>query len=149
MVHNGWLKFTQAKNAERKPVSLEIPILPELQRIIDATTPLGNDTYLVTEFGRPFSAEDLVIGSASGAMRRGCPIARPMGCARPVRRASRSLARVIARSWRSQAIKPQKKLIATQRARVKRSLRQAHAKMGTGTERIIVPPLYLGVSHFL
>jgi hypothetical protein len=46
--------FTQVKNAKRKPVSLEIPILPELQRIIDATTPLGNDTYLVTEFGRSF-----------------------------------------------------------------------------------------------
>jgi integrase len=56
MAHNGWLKFTQVKNAKRKPVSLEIPILPELQRIIDATTPLGKDTYLVTEFGRPFSA---------------------------------------------------------------------------------------------
>jgi hypothetical protein len=30
MAHNGWLKFTQVKNAKRKPVSLEIPILPEL-----------------------------------------------------------------------------------------------------------------------
>ena len=38
MAHEGWLKFTQAKNANRKPISLEIPILPELQRIIDATT---------------------------------------------------------------------------------------------------------------
>lgn len=55
MAHNGWLKFTQAKNAKRKPVSLEIPILAELQRIIDATTPTGKDTYLVTEFGKPFS----------------------------------------------------------------------------------------------
>lgn len=56
MACSGWLKFTQTKNAGRKPVTLEIPILPELQRIIDATTPLGKDTYLVTEFGRPFSA---------------------------------------------------------------------------------------------
>ncbi len=55
MVHDGWLKFTQSKNANRKPVCLEIPILPELQRIINATTPLGADTYLVTEFGNPFS----------------------------------------------------------------------------------------------
>src|SRR5262249_9701290 len=36
MAHNGWLKFTQTKNARRRPISLEIPILPELQRIIDA-----------------------------------------------------------------------------------------------------------------
>jgi hypothetical protein len=57
MAHNGWLKFTQAKNAERKPISLEIPILAELQRIIDATTPLGKDTYFVTEFGKAFNGE--------------------------------------------------------------------------------------------
>ena len=55
MAHGGWLKFTQSKNANRKPIRLEIPILPELQRIIDATSPLGADTYLVTEFGKPFS----------------------------------------------------------------------------------------------
>jgi integrase len=55
MAHDGWLKFTQVKNAKRKPVSLEIPILPELQRIIDATKPLGKDTYLVTAFGKSFS----------------------------------------------------------------------------------------------
>ena len=30
MVHNGWLKLTQAKNAKRKP--MEIPILAELRR---------------------------------------------------------------------------------------------------------------------
>jgi len=57
MAHKGWLKFTQAKNAKRKPISLEIPILAELQRIIGATTPLGKDTYLVTEFGKPFSVD--------------------------------------------------------------------------------------------
>jgi integrase len=55
MAHDGWLKFTQWKNANRNPISLEIPILPVLQRIINATTPLGKDTYLVTEFGKPFS----------------------------------------------------------------------------------------------
>ena len=55
MAHNGWLKFTQTKNAKRKPIALEIPILAELQRIIDATTPLGKDAYLVTNFGKPFS----------------------------------------------------------------------------------------------
>ena len=57
MALNGWLKFIQVKNAKRKPISLEIPIMAELQRIIDATTPLGKDTYLVTKFGRPFTAD--------------------------------------------------------------------------------------------
>jgi integrase len=50
-----WLKFTQIKNATRKPVTLEIPVIAELQRIIEATTPLGKATYLVTAFGKPFS----------------------------------------------------------------------------------------------
>jgi integrase len=57
MVQSGWLKFTQTKNAKRNPVTLEIPILAELQRIIDATTPLGKDTYLVTQFGKPFTPD--------------------------------------------------------------------------------------------
>jgi integrase len=42
-VKDGWLKFTQHKNRNRKPVTLELPILPQLQAIIDAT-PSGNMT---------------------------------------------------------------------------------------------------------
>ena len=67
MWHNGWLKFTQVKNAKRKPINLEIPILVELQRIIDATTPLGKDTYLVTNFGKPFS-----VGGFGNRFRKWC-----------------------------------------------------------------------------
>lgn len=50
----GWLKFTQQKNRGRKPISLEIPIRPELQKVLDAS-PTGEVVYLVTEFGKPFS----------------------------------------------------------------------------------------------
>jgi integrase len=75
MVNHGWLKFTQAKNARRKPVTLEIPILPELQRTIDATTPLGKDTYLVTEFGKPFSADGF-----GNRFRKWCDEARLPHC---------------------------------------------------------------------
>jgi integrase len=53
-VHNGKLRFTQQKNRRRKPISLELPILPELQHILDAS-PLGDLTFLVTEHGRPFA----------------------------------------------------------------------------------------------
>lgn len=61
-VHDGWLVFTQNKNRNRKPVRMEIPIHPELQRIIDATPhPKTTDsaesmTFLVTAFGRPFTS---------------------------------------------------------------------------------------------
>ena len=54
-VRDGWLVFTQHKGRNRKPVRMEIPIIPELQRIIDAT-PTGDLTYLVTAFNRPFTS---------------------------------------------------------------------------------------------
>lgn len=54
-VKDGWLSFTQVKNRKRKPITLSIPVLPELKKIIDAT-PSGNMTYLVTAFGKPFTA---------------------------------------------------------------------------------------------
>lgn len=54
-VKNGLLRFTQQKNKGRKPIRLEIPIVPELQKIIDAS-PCGDLTFLVTEFGKPFTS---------------------------------------------------------------------------------------------
>lgn len=54
-VRDGWLSFTQFKGRERHPVRLEIPIIPELQRIIDAS-PTGDLAYLATAYGKPFTA---------------------------------------------------------------------------------------------
>lgn len=54
-VSNGQIKFTQQKNRKRKPITLELPIHPDLQNIIDAT-PGGNLTFLITEFNKPFTA---------------------------------------------------------------------------------------------
>lgn len=53
-VRGGWLKLTQQKNRNRKPVTLELPVLPALQEIIDAST-TGDLTFLVTDLGRPFT----------------------------------------------------------------------------------------------
>jgi integrase len=55
-VKGGFLKFTQRKNLNRNPVKLELAILPILQSVIDAS-PCGDLTFLVTEFGKPFSAK--------------------------------------------------------------------------------------------
>ncbi len=55
-VKDGWLRFTQFKNRNRNPVRLEIPVIPALARIIDAS-PTGDMTFLVTEFGNPFTAD--------------------------------------------------------------------------------------------
>jgi integrase len=55
-MHGGrWLSYTQHKNRNHKPVILEIPILPALEAIL-AASPCGDLTWLVTEFGRGFSA---------------------------------------------------------------------------------------------
>jgi integrase len=54
-IRNGCLKFTQHKNRNSKPVTLELPVIPELQRIIDAS-PCGDLTFLVTEFKKPFTS---------------------------------------------------------------------------------------------
>ncbi|WP_243837494.1 tyrosine-type recombinase/integrase [Rhodovulum visakhapatnamense] len=54
-VRDGWLIFTQHKNRNRNPVRQEIPIIPDLQRIIDAS-PVGDLTFLVTTFGQPFTS---------------------------------------------------------------------------------------------
>lgn len=54
-VKEGWLSFTQQKNRNRKPVTLSIPVLPELQSVLDAT-PTGNLAFLVTSFGKPFTS---------------------------------------------------------------------------------------------
>jgi integrase len=54
-VRDGWLKFTQTKNRRNRPISLELPVLPPLQRAIDATA-TGDLTFLVNGFNRPFTA---------------------------------------------------------------------------------------------
>ena len=50
----GVLTFTQHKGRNRKPHSLTLPILPALQQTIDAS-PCGDLTFLVNDFGRPFT----------------------------------------------------------------------------------------------
>ncbi|MEO1678012.1 MAG: tyrosine-type recombinase/integrase [Pseudomonadota bacterium] len=50
-----WLVFTQHKGRNRHPVRLEIPVIPELQRIMDSTD-TGDLSFLTTEYGRPFSS---------------------------------------------------------------------------------------------
>ena len=54
-VKDGKLVFTQHKNRNKKPIRLAIPIIPELQQIIDAS-PCGDLTFMVTAFNRPFTS---------------------------------------------------------------------------------------------
>lgn len=51
---DGWLKFTQQKNRDRKPIHLQIPIRKELRDVLERS-PAGDLVYLVTEFNKPFT----------------------------------------------------------------------------------------------
>jgi integrase len=53
-VQNGKLVFAQRKGRNRKPNPRKLPILPVLQRIIDAS-PCGDLTFLVNHLNRPFT----------------------------------------------------------------------------------------------
>jgi integrase len=60
-VRAGWLRYTQHKNRNRAPVTLDLPVLPVLQAAIDTmpARPAGHETelaFLITQFGRPFTA---------------------------------------------------------------------------------------------
>ena len=54
-VSDGWIKFVAQKNRNRKPVTVELPLSPALSSILAATV-TGTRTFLVTEYGEPFSA---------------------------------------------------------------------------------------------
>jgi integrase len=54
-VRQGWIKFTAHKGRNRSPVIIDVPVLPALQAVIDAS-PCGDLTFLVTDYGRPFTA---------------------------------------------------------------------------------------------
>jgi integrase len=54
-LRDGLLIFTVKKGERRAPVTLQLPVPPALQSIIDAS-PTGDLAFLVTEYGRSFAA---------------------------------------------------------------------------------------------
>lgn len=54
-VKDGWIRFVPRKTRYKRSTLVEIPIVPELARIL-AATPTGELTFLETEYGRAFTA---------------------------------------------------------------------------------------------
>lgn len=54
-LRGGRLRYRQAKNEDRNPIDLDIPVHPELKAAIEAA-PSGHLTFLTTTYGKPFSA---------------------------------------------------------------------------------------------
>ena len=83
----GGAQVHAGEGTNRSPKRLELPILPELQEIIDAS-PTGHMTFLVTEFGKPFTANGF-----GGWFRRRCDEAGLRHCsAHGLRKAGAAIA---------------------------------------------------------
>ena len=54
-LQGSWLRYTQHKGRNSKPMTLEVPMLPVLRVAIEAC-PSQNLTFLVTEYGKPFTS---------------------------------------------------------------------------------------------
>ena len=55
-VHDDVLTIDQGKTEGGEQAHLEIPVHPKLRAIIDATPTVGVKTFLVTHFGKPYTA---------------------------------------------------------------------------------------------
>lgn len=89
-VRDGWLRFVPRKTRYKRHSLSEKPILPELAAII-AQSPTGDLTFLVTEYGKPFTAagfgnwfadrcdEAGVKGRAHGLRKAGATLAAENG----------------------------------------------------------------------
>jgi integrase len=60
MVRDGWLHFTEKKGRDKKTKKplvkdRQIPVLPELQAVLEGTKIVGSKSFLVTSFGRQFT----------------------------------------------------------------------------------------------
>jgi integrase len=55
-IHHDVLTIDQGKTDGGEEAHLEIPVNPKLREIIDATPTVGVKTFLVTHFGKPYTA---------------------------------------------------------------------------------------------
>lgn len=57
-IREGFLTFTQVKNGKKKPVTLTLPLFPELLRIIEATPGAAEgETFILSAYGKPYTSE--------------------------------------------------------------------------------------------
>ena len=54
-IRDGRIRFRQAKNEHRNPIEIDIPLHPDLAASI-AATDRGNLNFLITQYGKPFTA---------------------------------------------------------------------------------------------
>jgi integrase len=97
------IRFVQAKNEHRNPVTVDIPVHPDLAAAIGAA-PSGHLNFVVTHLGRPFTPLVSGTGSEIAVTRPGSSIVRHTGCARRRRLGLQNAVRRHTRSWPSPGI---------------------------------------------
>ncbi|MGH1588608.1 tyrosine-type recombinase/integrase [Methylobacterium phyllosphaerae] len=56
-IRGGRFRYVQKKNEHRKPIAVDVPVFPDLTDAI-AALPSSHLTFLVTDYGKPFSTAD-------------------------------------------------------------------------------------------
>ena len=87
-VRDEWLIKPQHKNRRRQGKIIEVPILPILRDVLDAS-PLGDLTFLVTDYGRPFSIKGIGGRVKDWCKQAGLDHCQHTGCAKQVQRGPR------------------------------------------------------------
>lgn len=77
-IRDGRLTYTQQKNRNRKPVTLSLPVLPDLAAVIEQT-PTEHLTFLVSDYGRPYTVEGFGKRWRQWATAAGLPHCTPHG----------------------------------------------------------------------
>jgi integrase len=81
-IKDGWLTYTQNKNQSINPVTLTLPVVPALSKIIAATSS-GHMTFIVSEYGKPYTVEGLANAGGNGRLPRDCATAHHTNSVRP------------------------------------------------------------------
>jgi integrase len=72
-IYNDVLTINQGKTEGGEEAHLEIPVHPKLREIIEATPTVGVKTFLVTHFGKPYTAAGFGNWFRELCNQAGCP----------------------------------------------------------------------------
>ncbi|MGX5773920.1 tyrosine-type recombinase/integrase [Methylorubrum zatmanii] len=79
-IRDGRLRFIQGKNDQRAPVSIDIPVHPDLAAAIQAAPITGQLVFLVTEYGKPFTTAGFGNKFKDWCVEAGLPHCSAHGC---------------------------------------------------------------------
>lgn len=109
-IRDGRIRFRQAKNEHRNPIDIDIPLHPALSASIAAAQVSAQMTFLLTQFGKPFTANGFGNKFKDWCRQAGLPHCSAHGVRKATSTLSPSLAQLHTRSWRLPDIGHWKKL---------------------------------------